>query len=760
MSKELFSDSGSSVPLSTPPPAGHAAHAGIDLKRFLWLRLPSMLLVFLLLAIPSALAVWFLTPVSYHATADLRFLVVMPKILNDKETSRETTIPYDKFVNTQLELIKGDLILSRVLDAKDVRALSVIAAEQDPLTFLKENITASAQKNSELVRLGCEMPTKEAAERILKTVMDVYIEYALSSEAQAGGERMSVLTKERDLRQNELETQLRQISTMQGDLGVPMVGVNALSTAEGDLYRQNLAQSKEAVLHAEGEKRDIENQLARCDALAAAFKKAPDTPIYEMGIEGLVSGDVAVTTLRGQLAQAQSDLTNAEQNQQASSDLLDGLRKKVDPLKLSLAQFESLARGKAIENKRSELMTRAETVKIQLAEATTNVERYTKQVEDDNARMKTATDRFAAIDELKRKTEETRGVLENVRREISQIGMESKAPARVQRVSEPSVPGEGPDYGRRIKFVLLVLFLSLMVSASVGVAQEIADQNVRSVRDIARLTPVNAIAAIPYAPHDNLPANIDLPLLTIEYPNSRCADEYRRVLAHLLYPEDSTLELKSLVVASPTKGDGKTSLACNLALALAQAGRHVLLVDLSFRCPGIEPSLKLQESEGLGEVLGGTIPLTAATRPTAFEKLDIMGPGFDTEGLGSRLASRAMAAMIESALRQYDHVIFDTAASLIMSDARLVAPLVDGVLIVVGCGVSTRGMVQRCVRELQQVDANLVGIVLNAVRRAPGGYMQRNLDLYTAYEKEATTRRNTVSAFGDNSFKTPDKSGK
>ena len=95
-----------------------------------------------------------------------------------------------------------------------------------------------------------------------------------------------------------------------------------------------------------------------------------------------------------------------------------------------------------------------------------------------------------------------------------------------------------------------------------------------------------------------------------------------------------------------------------------------------------------------------------------------------------------------------------------MSDARLVAPLVDGVLIVVGCGVSTRGMVQRCVRELQQVDANLVGIVLNAVRRAPGGYMQRNLDLYTAYEKEATTRRNTVSAFGDNSFKTPDKSGK
>ena len=757
MSKELFSDSGSSVPLSTLQSPEHAGHAEFDLKRFLWLRLPSMLLVFLVLAIPSALAVWFLTPVSFTATADLRFLVVTPKVLDIRESSNTATIPYDKFVNTQIELIKGSLILSRVLDSKDVRALSLIAAEPDPQGFLASRVTANAQKNSELVRLGCEMPTKEAAQIILKAVMDVYIDYALNSEALAGGERMNLLTKERDLRQNELEAQLRQISDMQGALGVPLVGVNAMGTSEGDLYRQNLATSQENILQIEGVQRDIQAQLARCDALSAEFKKSPEKPIFEMGIEDRVNGDVSVSALRTQIASMQAELTSTEKNAQDGLASLEVLKDRVDSLKASLAEFESLARGKAIEFQRADLTTKAETTKTQLAAATSNVERYTKQVEEYTTRMKTATDRFSAIEELKRKTEETRVVLDNVRREISQIGMESKAPARVQRVSEPSVPGEGPDYGRRLKFVLLVLFLSFSVSVGVGVAQEIADQQVRSVRDVARLTSVNAIASIPYAPHDNLPANVDLPLLTVEYPNSRCADEYRRVLAHLLYPDDSTLELKSLVVASPTKGDGKTALACNLALALAQAGRHVLLVDLSFRCPGIEPSLKLPEAEGLGEVLGGKIPLSAATRPTSFDKLDIMGPGFDTEGLGSRLASRAMAAMIESALSLYDHVIFDTAASLIMSDARLVAPLVDGVLIVVGCGISTRGMVQRCVRDLQQVDANLVGIVLNLVRRTPGGYMQRNLDLYTAYEKEATTRRNANSGFGDETYSASEK---
>ena len=95
-----------------------------------------------------------------------------------------------------------------------------------------------------------------------------------------------------------------------------------------------------------------------------------------------------------------------------------------------------------------------------------------------------------------------------------------------------------------------------------------------------------------------------------------------------------------------------------------------------------------------------------------------------------------MARFLNDTAEQFDYVIVDTPPWLIMSEAKLITPLIDGVLFVVGSGVSTLGMVKRCLRELTDVQANVLGIVLNGVRYTPGGYMSKNRDLYYAYGHE------------------------
>ena len=100
-----------------------------------------------------------------------------------------------------------------------------------------------------------------------------------------------------------------------------------------------------------------------------------------------------------------------------------------------------------------------------------------------------------------------------------------------------------------------------------------------------------------------------------------------------------------------------------------------------------------------------------------------------------------MLRFMEWAEEEFDHVIMDTPPALLMSDAKLLAPLVDAVVIVVGVGVSTTGMVRRCLREMELVGANMVGVVLNGLRSTRGGYLKHNMKLYKAYAEEGGNGR-------------------
>jgi tyrosine-protein kinase Etk/Wzc len=105
-----------------------------------------------------------------------------------------------------------------------------------------------------------------------------------------------------------------------------------------------------------------------------------------------------------------------------------------------------------------------------------------------------------------------------------------------------------------------------------------------------------------------------------------------------------------------------------------------------------------------------------------------------------------MAEFLEDATEHFDHVILDTPPWLIMADARLLDTHVGSVLLVVGSGVSTLGMVTRCLRELKETGANVIGVVLNGARLTAGGYMKENQKLYHSYGEETGSTRGAVAA--------------
>ena len=696
----------------------------LNIKRMLQFRLPLMVCVTILFAAPLLVVGWAITPGKYTASAVIRFLATTPRVM-EIHSALET--PYANFLTTQIALVQGNPILIPVLDRPGIRDLPALAGMENPLAFLKGQVGAEAHRNSELVTITCTMQDKESARVILAAIVEEYLQYALIEEAQAGGERLAALKRVRDERVNELELQLARIQELQSSVSVPTTDGAIMESDEADLYRENLVAMELDKSRLDSRIAELEANVAQLDEIES---QSLDQPIFTLRIEERVSGDPRVSVLRQQLATSQASLSLLDGRLTNEAPKLKVERAKVDGLRASLAKAEHAVRGEILSATRTDFRHQVSAARREAEEATVQAGKFRDLLDEYDVRIQSATNELAEIEKLKTESLETQDVLRSVRSQIDRITLESHAPARVRLVSPATAPPGGADYGRRKKVLLLALMAALCGGVGAGFLREQTDRRIRTPEDIASVTDLPILAVVPHAKEDRMVKADSLHALVVDSPNSTSADEFRRILARILYPGDRGDTLKTVLITSPTQGDGKTVLACNLANALAQASRRVLLIDLSVRRPNIEERFKMEPAPGLSEaVLGGGSPGSYGHAKEE-EHLWILGPGMRPDELVGKLGSGEMVRFLERAEREFDHVVIDTPSLLLVSDALLLAPLVDGVIVVAGVNVSNSGMIKRCLSELKQVRANIVGVVINALRGTIGGYLHSNLKLH------------------------------
>ena len=703
----------------------------ISFSRMLRLRLWPMVITFFTIAIPGLLAVWYFVPPGYTATAEVRFLASTPHVLETGAASA-STVPYEKFLNTQVNLITGSSILSRVLEEPDVRAIPDIGEQSDPLMYLKRIVKADIQQNSELVIISCTLPEPAAARLIVDKALAAYMQYALGEEANAGGERLRILLKERDARQSELDTQLRRISELQREIGLPLGSAAQLgSPEEVTAYREILARAQEDVTTSESRTAALNEQLAAARLLHEENGKTPAKPIYDFGIEDKVNADTRVVAARQDVSRAETTLAQMEQRYADGSPQLEIERENFGAIWNRLGKTERQVRAEMLLAAISKLEADSVAVQKAVSDAQVRIDKFQGMIDATTKRALDASRSLAELDELKLRAEETRSLLRTVREQISSIGVESNAPARVKVASAPLLPVT-PEGGKRLQFFLLVLILAGGASFGVGFVRELTDQEIRSVEDIAMVTSRPVLASIPHGSQDRIDDLNNIPTAVADYAGTATANEFRKVLTQLVFADETAVEINSCLITSPTQGDGKTSLACNLGIALAQANRHVLIIDTT-SSGNLEEHLELEPARGLSEILYGNYPLAEVVQQTVFPGLFVLSAGYESDRLAPKLASREMMQLLEDAERHFDHVIIDTPPELLLSDAKLLAPVVDGVVVVVGAGISTLGMFRRCVADLEQVGANLLGVVLNGIRPSIGSHLKKDLALFDTY---------------------------
>jgi succinoglycan biosynthesis transport protein ExoP len=276
-----------------------------------------------------------------------------------------------------------------------------------------------------------------------------------------------------------------------------------------------------------------------------------------------------------------------------------------------------------------------------------------------------------------------------------------------QEASSPNVP----------RNLILGLVLGLLLGIGTAVLRHILDTKVRSEADIRAITDSPVLGIVGYT--DELPKH---PVIVRDEPLSAPSEEIRRLRTNLQFI-DVARQPKSIVVTSSIPAEGKSTIAINLAVSLADAGARIILVDADLRRPTIAEYAGLEGGAGLTSVLIGRAEVADVVQPLRDRSLDILPSGPIPPNPSELLGSRAMAELLDELTANYDMVLLDSPPALPVTDAAVLSKLAGGALVVVGTDRIHRPQLLDTLESLNTVDAHVFGLVVNKIsRRDAGGY--------------------------------------
>ncbi|MBO0837111.1 MAG: polysaccharide biosynthesis tyrosine autokinase, partial [Actinobacteria bacterium] len=279
----------------------------------------------------------------------------------------------------------------------------------------------------------------------------------------------------------------------------------------------------------------------------------------------------------------------------------------------------------------------------------------------------------------------------------------SDSAIRVRNLASASLPGK-PFSPSIVRIVGFGVAAGLGLGLVIALLREALDHTVRDSTDVDELTALPILGTVPRdLPRTLLPA--------MSSPRSARAEAYRQVRTTLINARQPPA--RTLAVTSASVGEGKTSVATNVAASFSRAGHRVAIVDADLRRPCVATFFGLKPDHGLTDVLAGTCSLGEALTLTDDDRLAVLTSGARPANPSEALSGAAMKQVLRELTDEYDYVIIDTPPVLPVSDPLVLAPLVDGVILVVQLGRTTSDRIKRATKALDRVGATILGVIPN-----------------------------------------------
>ncbi|WP_082763428.1 polysaccharide biosynthesis tyrosine autokinase [Frondihabitans sp. PAMC 28766] len=282
---------------------------------------------------------------------------------------------------------------------------------------------------------------------------------------------------------------------------------------------------------------------------------------------------------------------------------------------------------------------------------------------------------------------------------------------------QPATSPASPSSPRLFPNVALGLLLGLAAGVGLAVLRSVLDTKIRSDRDAENAAGRSVIGAIGFDPSAS-----KRPLIVQLDPHSPRAESFRSLRTNLQFLDAGT-GTRTFLMTSAMPSEGKTTTVANLAIALAESGSSVLLVDADLRRPRVAEVMGLEGAVGLTDVLIGRAELDDVIQPWGSARLEVLPAGQIPPNPSELLGSRGMQALLETAAGLYEYVLIDTPPLLPVTDAAVLSKLTNGVILVTAAGRSRRPQVERASAALANIGTQVLGVVVTMLpTRGRAGY--------------------------------------
>jgi succinoglycan biosynthesis transport protein ExoP len=708
--------------------AGHAAPGALAMTGGdVWRILRAHLLLIVLMLAASILAGyginWYLDKNYPRYTASGLIQVLVPR----RFTISGGDAPNPDFgglgveQKTQVALLKNDALITRVLikDGSEIRKTTWFKSFGGSPQMAKEdflqNYMVEPVPETTLVKVSFTYSVPEDCQTIVLEMVNTHLEEQKKLTSNVLGDRSrqlndlkvkyQMLQQDRAMTLRDLASRLNLEGGALNRVGIKDMELseNVRAQTELQMQAQRAQVTRDAMLQ----------QLAHGQTPVAIDTAVDESAPLHALKEQIEQLDVQLQQMRSRLGNENRTVKDTQVMrdtfQARALDLEAEIRAKtqnriVDQLNQSLADAE-----KDLEI----VKARVEQLKIDLGELSNMMAQYLV-LQDEERGLR---DVVKQIDEQ----------LQNIRDTLA-----SSAPVRVDWMSKPAKP-DVKSFPTLSMVMGICVAVGLSLALGIAFLREMTDTSVRSPRDIFRVGQMSLLGMVSDESDDPQAAGARLPLMIFDAPHSLTAEQLRQVRTRLQHAAslDTT---RSLMVTSPGPGDGKTTIACNLAAGLALNGRRILLVDANFRRPEIHKIFGAGNDRGFSDVLGGAVAFDDVVQQTQVPNLSIMTSGPKPINATEMFESQLLIDFIERSLEEFDHVIFDSGPVMVVAEAVAMAPRVDGVITVVRARGNSRGLLTRMRDLMRQVKAEHLGVVLNAVRAQGGGYYGRNIKTYYEYQ--------------------------